>query len=71
MTFPFGIHLGHLLGIAAAHEIPEPLQAIASGAWAAMRTDGAGDGGRPASGTAPAEAKASAIAKLSGAEDPR
>lgn len=70
MTFPFGIHLGHLLGTATAHDIPEPLQAMASGAWAAMLTDGAGDGGRTASGTAPAGAKASAIAKLSNADDP-
>ena len=70
MTFPFGIHLGHLLGTAAVVEIPEPLQAMASGAWAAMLTDGAGDGGRTASGTAPAGAKASAIAKLSPADDP-
>ena len=65
MTFPFGLHLGHLLGTFAEHDIPQPLQAMASGAWAAMLTDGAGDGGRTAPGTAPAGPEASAIANLS------
>lgn len=71
MTFPFGLHLGHLLGTGAALEIHEPLQAMASGAWAAMLTDGAGDGGRSASGTAPAGAKASAIANFFSRHEPR
>ena len=70
MPFPFGIHLGHLLGTGSAHEIPEPLQATVSGAWAAMLTDGAGDGGRTASSTAPAGAQASAIANFSPVDDP-
>jgi hypothetical protein len=69
MTFPYGLHLGHLLGTASAHHCTEPLQAMASGAWAAMLTDGAGDGGRTASGTAPAGAQASAIADISPAID--
>jgi len=64
MPFPYGLHLGHLLGSIQAHDITEPLQAMASGAWAAMLTDGAGDGGRTASSTAPAGAKASAIANF-------
>lgn len=64
MTFPYGLHLYHLLGAAWCSDFPEPLQATASGAWAAMLTDGAGDGGRNADGTAPAAAQASAIAKI-------
>jgi hypothetical protein len=70
MTFPYGLHLGHLLGTAWARNLTEPLQAMASGAWAAMLTDGASDGGRTASGTAPAGAKASAIADISPVTDP-
>lgn len=70
MPFPYGLHLGHLLGTGPSHDTPEPLQAMASGAWAAMLTDGAGDGGRTASGTAPAGAQASAIANFSAADDP-
>lgn len=65
MTFPYGLHLLHLVGAAGHCAFDEPLQATASGAWAAMLTDGAGDGGRTAPGTAPAGAEASAIANLS------
>ncbi len=65
MTFPYGLHLHHLLGDVWNIGFTEPLQATASGAWADMPADGAGDGGRTSSGTAPAGTKASAIANFS------
>ena len=69
MTFPYGLHLLNLLGAAWSSDLTKPLQATTSGAWAGMSTDGAGDGGRNAPGTAPAGTEASAIANLSGLQN--
>lgn len=64
MTFPYGLHLLHLLGAVWNSGFTEPLQATASGAWADMPADGAGDGGRTDVSIAPAGVKASAIANF-------
>ena len=64
MTFPYGLHILHLLGATWSPELNDPLQASTSGAWAVMSKDGAGDGGRNTPSTAPVGSKASAIANF-------